>query len=289
VQVTKHTSGSLFWPSMSGDGKTIVYEESFGLWKLDVASGRTTEIKIAIATDDKENEFEVATVQNEVDSFDLSPSGQRAVISARGQLFTIATTRGDITRIAPDPMASRNQQPKWSADGKTIAYLSDKSGRDEIWVGDPEGKNLKQITNLDNEKGAFTFTPDSTKLIYSAADKKLYSYSIADAKTPRSHRTRSRASARSRCRPTANGSPSRSRIGRCARTSTSRPSAAARKSTSRTMRCSSRKPIRSGPPTAAIWSSRHRKASATASPLRAASRPPPNCGRCRFAIRIAIR
>jgi len=183
VQVTKHTSGSLFWPSMSGDGKTIVYEESFGLWKLDVASGRTTEIKIAIATDDKENEFEVATVQNEVDSFDLSPSGQRAVISARGQLFTIATTRGDITRIAPDPMASRNQQPKWSADGKTIAYLSDKSGRDEIWVGDPEGKNLKQITNLDNEKGAFTFTPDSTKLIYSAADKKLYSYSLADAKT----------------------------------------------------------------------------------------------------------
>ena len=42
VQVTKHTSGSLFLPSMSGDGKVIVYEESFGIWKLDVASGRTT-------------------------------------------------------------------------------------------------------------------------------------------------------------------------------------------------------------------------------------------------------
>ena len=141
VQVTKHTSGSLFWPSMSGDGKVIVYEESFGIWKLDVASGRTTEIKIEIATDDKENEFEVATVQNEVDSFDLSPSGQRAVISARGQLLTIATTRGDITRIAPDPMASRNQTPKWSPDGKYIAYrvrqvrprrnLGGRSGRQE--------------------------------------------------------------------------------------------------------------------------------------------------------------
>jgi hypothetical protein len=101
MQLTKHTSGSLFWPSMSADGKTIVYEESFGVWKLDVASGRTTEIKIDVTTDDKENEFEVATVQNEVDSFDLSPSGQRAVISARGQIMTIATNRGDITRIAP--------------------------------------------------------------------------------------------------------------------------------------------------------------------------------------------
>src|SRR5512140_2140095 len=70
VQVTKHTGGSLFWPSMSSDGKVIVYEESFGLWKLDVASGRSTEIKIQITTDDKENEFEVVTLQNEVDAFD---------------------------------------------------------------------------------------------------------------------------------------------------------------------------------------------------------------------------
>ena len=64
-----------------------------------------------------------------------------------------------------------------------VGYLSDKTGRDEIWVGEPDGKNLKAITNLDNEKGAFMFTPDSRALIYSAADKKLYSYAMADART----------------------------------------------------------------------------------------------------------
>lgn len=183
TQITKHTSGSLFWPSMSSDGKTIVYEESFGLWKLDVASGRTSEIKIQIATDDKENEFEVTTVQNEVDAFDISPSGQRAVISARGQILTIATNRGDITRIAPDAMASRNQNPKWSADGKYVAYLSDKSGRDEVWIADADGKNAKMISNLDWEKGPIQFSPDSKLVLYTAGDKKLYSYGVADAKT----------------------------------------------------------------------------------------------------------
>ena len=183
MQVTKHTSGSLFFPSISHDGKVIVYEEGFGIWKLDVATGRTAEIKLEIATDEKENEFAVETVQNEVDAFDLSPSGQRAVISTRGQILTIATNRGDISRVMPDAMASRNQNPKWSPDGKFLAFISDKSGRDEIWISDPEGLNPKKITDLDNEKGTPSWTPDSRFLLYTTADRRLYGYSVADGKT----------------------------------------------------------------------------------------------------------
>jgi tricorn protease len=183
VQVTRHTGGSLFWPSISSDGKVIVYEENFGIWKLDVASGRTTEIKLSIDSDEKENEVDVEMINNELDSFDLSPSGRRAVISTRGQILTIATDRGDITRVSPDSMASRNQSPKWSPDGKYVAFVSDRSGRDEIWLCDPDGGNLKKITNLDNEKGTLLWTPDSKSLLYTATDKKLYNYSLADGKT----------------------------------------------------------------------------------------------------------
>lgn len=183
VQVTKHTTGNLFWPSMSSDGKVIVYEENFGLWKLDVATGRSSEIQLDISSDEKANEVDVETVTNQVDAFDISPSGRRAVISARGQILTIATDRGDITRVAPDKMTSRNQSPKWSSDGKYIAFVSDRSGRDEVWISDPEGRTPKKITDLDNEKGSLVWTPDSKALLYTAADKKLYSYNVADGKT----------------------------------------------------------------------------------------------------------
>jgi tricorn protease len=183
VQVTKHTDGNVFWPSISADGKVIVYEDNFGIWKLDVASGKTSEIKLDITTDDKDNEIEMETVSNDVDSFDISPSGRRAVVSTRGQILTIATDRGDLTRIVPDAMASRSTEPKWSPDGKLIAFVSDRSGRDEVWVSDPEGKSPKKITDLDNEKGVLLWTPDSKSLLYSAADKKLYSYAVADGKT----------------------------------------------------------------------------------------------------------
>ncbi len=183
VQVTKHADGSLFWPSMSSDGKVIVYEAGFGIWKLDVATGRTNEIKIDINTDEKENEERVVTVTDEVDNFDISPSGRRAAISVRGQILTIATERGDISRVNPDQMASRNQLPKWSFDGKWIAFQSDRSGRDEIWISDPEGRTPKKITDFDNEKGAPLWTPDSKSLLYVAAGKRLYNYSVADGKT----------------------------------------------------------------------------------------------------------
>ena len=183
TQVTKHTDGHVFWPSMSSDGKTIVYEDNFGIWKLDVASGRTSEIKLDIVTDEKDNEHEIETVTNDVDGFDLSPSGRRAVISVRGQILTIATDRGDITRVNPDKRASRSDLPKWSPDGKYVAFISDRSGRDEVWISDPEGRTPKKITDLDNEKGALVWTPDAKLLLYTAADKKLYSYAVADAKT----------------------------------------------------------------------------------------------------------
>jgi tricorn protease len=183
AQVTKHTDGALFWPSMSSDGKVIVYEENFGIWKLDVATGRSSEIVLNIASDEKENQIDVETVTNEVDSFDLSPSGRRAVISTRGQILTIATERGDITRLAPDDMVSRNQFPRWSPDGNYIAFQSDRSGRDEIWIADPEGTTVRKITDLDGEKGAFLWTPDSKNLLFTAVDRKLYNYTVADGQT----------------------------------------------------------------------------------------------------------
>ena len=290
TQVTRHTDGSLFWPSMSSDGKVIVYEDNFGIWKLDVASGKTNEIKLDIASDEKENELEFETITNEVDTFDLSPSGRRAVVSARGQIFTIATERGDITRVAPDKMASRNQTPKWSADGKFLAFVSDRSGRDEIWVSDPEGRMPKKITDLDNEKGSLVWTPDSTALLYTAADKKLYSYNVADGKTAVvASSDVGRIGSVAPSRPTANGSRSPSRIARCARTSTSSRLRAARNATCPTTACSTRKPTPSGPPTAATSSSRLPKARTMASRRRAASVRRWSCGCCRCATRIAIR
>jgi tricorn protease len=182
VQITHHTSGSLFWPSLSSDGKTIVYEENFGLWKLDLASGKSTQVKIHIVSDDKENNVETLASSGEADSYQLSPSGKRAVISTHGELFTIATEKGDVRRLTQTP-GVRETQPQWSPDGKRIAFVSDKSGREEVWLCDEEGGNLKQISDADAQKGQLTWSPDSKAILYTGSDKKLSKYDLTTGNT----------------------------------------------------------------------------------------------------------
>jgi tricorn protease len=171
VQVTHHTSGNLFFHNISADGKTIVYEENFGLWKLDVASGKTVEVRVNIKSDVKESDFELVSINNEADSFHLSPSTKRAALSVHGEIFTIATDRGEVQRVTETGW--REVSPRWSPDGKSIAFISDRSGREEIWMADELGHNLKQLSDADCEKAPPVWSPDSKSLLWFGSDHKL--------------------------------------------------------------------------------------------------------------------
>ncbi|MBI4906699.1 MAG: PD40 domain-containing protein [Acidobacteria bacterium] len=171
TQVTKHTSGNLHFPSISADGKTIVYEENFGLWKLDVASGKSTEIRIDVKSDVKDNETDLRTFTSEADSFHISPSGRRAAITVHGEIFTIATDRGEVQRVSESFW--REQSPRWSPSGKWVAFFSDRGGREELWIADERGRNARQLSDADCEKRSFTWSNDSKSILWTGSDNKL--------------------------------------------------------------------------------------------------------------------
>jgi len=181
VQVTHHTDGNLFFPSISADGKTIVYEDNFQIWKLDVASGKSTQIPIDIASDTKDNESELRIIQGEAEGFGLSPSNKRAAIATHGEIFTVATDRGEEQRVTDTPW--REQDPNWSPNGKWIAFVSDRTGREEIWIADELGHETKQLSDVDCEKNSILWASDSKSLFWTGSDHSLRQVTIADADT----------------------------------------------------------------------------------------------------------
>jgi tricorn protease len=180
TQVTHHQDGNLFFPSISADGKTIVYEDNFGIWKLDIASGKTAEIRIDIQSDVKENETELVTINNEAEAFHLSPSNRRAAIVVHGEVFTIATDRGEPQRVTETSW--KEEEPRWSPDGKWIAFVSDRTGREEVWISDELGKNQKKLSDADCDKSAITWAPDSKSFMWSGSDHKLRRVDIGTGK-----------------------------------------------------------------------------------------------------------
>ncbi|MGI9104700.1 MAG: S41 family peptidase [Pyrinomonadaceae bacterium] len=171
-RVTSFKSGDVRWPAISADGKIIVFEHDFGIAKLDLASKRVTPIKLDIAAETQESLSEVRDFSSQVDDYALAPNSRRITFSIHGEVFTAPVEEGDLRQITDSPWRDRNVA--YSPDGKWIAFVSDRSGREEIYVLAADGAGEPQkLTDLDELKFAYAWSPDSTRIAYAASDNKL--------------------------------------------------------------------------------------------------------------------
>lgn len=78
---------------------------------------------------------------------DVSPDGRWVAFDLLGDIYTMPIAGGTPTRIA-DGLAYE-QQPRFSPDGKRIAFVSDRGGGDNIWVMNVDGSDKRQVTKED--------------------------------------------------------------------------------------------------------------------------------------------
>ncbi len=93
-------------------------------------------------------------------SLDVSPDGKEIAFDLLGDLYTMPIAGGEAKALTSG--IPWDMQPRYSPDGKWIAFTSDRSGGDNIWVIGRDGKNLQQVTKetfrLPNSPA---WTPDS--------------------------------------------------------------------------------------------------------------------------------
>src|SRR4029078_13243267 len=131
-KVTSFKSGDVRWPAISADGRVIVFELDFGIWKLDVNSKRATQISLNIDAETQENMTDLQSFNSQADDYDLAPSSRRIAFSIHGEVFTAPVYEGEIKHVTDDP--ARERAVSYSPDGKSISYISDQSGCEELYV-----------------------------------------------------------------------------------------------------------------------------------------------------------
>jgi tricorn protease len=169
-QLTKFKDFDVNWPSLGPD--SIVFENGGYLYVLDLATGGTRKITVYLPGDRDLARKHWVDVAKYITDFDISPEGKRAVFTARGDVFTVPAKEGSIRNLTRTP-GIREKYAAWSPDGKWIAYLSDRSGEDELYIlpQDGMGKEVRITTDGTVFRLPPVWSPDSTKLLF--ADKSV--------------------------------------------------------------------------------------------------------------------
>jgi len=182
AQITTNKTWDVRWPS-SDHGTRIVYELNGELQILDIKTGKSTPISITVPDDGLWKRPSRVSAAYQMEDFELSPKGERALFSARGDIFTVPIEKGP-TRNLTNSSGAHDKWARWSPDGSKIAFISDMSGEEELYViaEDGSGKPEQLTTGGHAMRYQPEWSPDSKRIAFSDKDGKVFVYSFDDKK-----------------------------------------------------------------------------------------------------------
>ena len=165
-QLTHFTDFDIKFPSIGKD--SIVFEQAGYIWRYDLASGQAMPVPIEIKEDFAIGRSALVDAAKHIETVNLAPYGERSITVARGDLFSVPAKNGT-PRNLTKTSGAHERDAVWSPDGKWIAYNSDVTGENELYVRSQDGKGEpQQITSgADTYYYAPKWSPDSKKLLWS--------------------------------------------------------------------------------------------------------------------------
>jgi tricorn protease len=181
-EITSNRQYDVRWPSSDNDDQ-IVYELNGELQVFNVKSRKSSAISINVPDEGIARRPSRVPVANLIESASLSPKGERVLVSARGDIFSAPIEKGP-TRNLTHSSGAHDKWPSWSPDGSQVAFISDMSGEEEIYLQPQDGsKPPEQITHGGTAmRYGPEWAPDGKRIAFSDKDGKLYILTLADRK-----------------------------------------------------------------------------------------------------------
>mgnify|MGYP000273881511 CR=1 FL=1 len=104
--------------------------------------------KASWSVNEPQGQFKTASIdvrQGTWMNVDISPDGKTIVFDLLGDIYTMPVSGGEAKALMTD--IAWQMQPRFSPDGKHIAFTSDEDGGDNLWIMNADGSNAKAVTS----------------------------------------------------------------------------------------------------------------------------------------------
>ncbi len=170
----------LDFKSASATSDAIAYEQFGEIHLYDLKSKKAAKVPISLSADLLNVRPRLEKLNRSISNWSISPSGARALVEARGEIFTIPAEKGDVRNLT-NSSGVADRDPAWSPDGRHIAYFSDESGEYALHLRDQTGRG--EVTRIPLEQPSFFYalqwSPDSKQLCFTDKHLNLWRMELA--------------------------------------------------------------------------------------------------------------
>ncbi|HMF93305.1 MAG TPA: hypothetical protein VKE96_03390, partial [Vicinamibacterales bacterium] len=180
-QVTQYNDFDITFPALGPDA--IVFQKGGRIYLLALPGDKVTEVPIRVVTDQMTLRAHAAKAEDLANSPSVSPNARRAAFEARGDIVTVPAERGAVINVTRTSGVA-DRYPRWSPDGKTIAYWSDRSGEYELTLRSADGSGTeRKVTALGpGFRYPPQWAPDSKKIAFIDQAMRIRVYDAAREK-----------------------------------------------------------------------------------------------------------
>ncbi len=177
-QLTNFADFDVKWPALgpgsNGQGE-IVFQHGPELALFDLATSTARSVQVTIPGARPKLRPRAVDAAKFIDSWDLSPSGKRAIVSARGDVWSLPAKDGSPRNLTRSSGVAE-RDACWSPDGKWLAWLSDASNEYEVMVAPADASSeAKAITEGGTMfRRLLCWSPDSKYLVFSDKTGSMY-------------------------------------------------------------------------------------------------------------------
>jgi Tol biopolymer transport system component len=179
-QLTKFRDGRVLWPVISWDGRTVVFERHFAVWKLDTRSGDAAAIPLTRRSAPPSSTPEHLSLTSQIQELALSPDGKKIAFVIRGEVFAAnAKDGGNAARVTTTVPIEQNVV--WSPDSKQLVYASQRNGDAQLFLYDFPSEKETQLTTATGHGGDASpaFSPDGKSIAFMRDNREVRIYDLA--------------------------------------------------------------------------------------------------------------